>query len=113
MDLFSTKIAYAGSTTLNGFITNVDTMIINPLIAFLFALAVVYFLYGVFEFLANQENEEKKTTGKSHMIWGIVGITIMMGVFTILNMVLSTLNIPKDQIDVEKGTVTLPPATTP
>ena len=107
MDLFSTKIAFAASTNLNEFIGNVDTMIINPLIEFLFALAIVYFLYGVFEFLSNQENEEKKTTGKSHMIWGIVGITIMMGVWTILSIVLNTMNIPKDQIDPENGTVHL------
>lgn len=90
MDLFSTKIAYA---SLNGFIANVDTKIINPLIGLLFALAVVYFLYGVFEFIANQENEEKKTAGKQHMLWGIVGITIMMGVFMIMNIILKTLGI--------------------
>ncbi len=48
------------STTLNGFITNVDNVIINPLIALLFALAVVYFLYGMLEFLMNQANDEKK-----------------------------------------------------
>ncbi|MBU0999076.1 pilin [Patescibacteria group bacterium] len=103
----STKIAYAASTSLDGFIGNVDTMIINPLIGLLFALAIVYFLYGVFEFLSNQENEEKKTTGKSHMIWGIIGITIMMGVWTILGVVLNTLGISKDQINPEQGTVHL------
>jgi uncharacterized membrane protein YidH (DUF202 family) len=103
----SIKIAYAASTSLNGFIGNVDTMIINPLIGFLFALAIVYFLYGVFEFLSNQENEEKKTTGKQHMIWGIVGITIMMGVWTILGVVLNTLGISKGQIDPQNGTVQL------
>ncbi len=58
MDFLSTKIAYA---TLDSFIGNVDRMIINPLILFLFALAVVYFLYGVLEFIMNQENEEAKT----------------------------------------------------
>jgi len=103
----SIKIAYAASTSLNGFIYNVDSMIIDPLIKLLFALAIVYFLYGVFEFLSNQENEEKKTTGKQHMIWGIVGITIMMGVWTILGVVLNTLGISKNQINLEQGTVQL------
>jgi len=102
MDLFSTGIAYA---SLDSFIRNVNTSIINPLITFLFALAVVFFLYGVFEFIMNQENEEKKTTGKNHIIWGIVGITIMMGVWTILNMLLRTFNITG--IDPKAGTVQL------
>ena len=103
----STKIAYAASTSLNGFIANVDSMIIQPLINLLFALAIVYFLYGVFEFLLNQDKEEKKTSGKQHMLWGIVGITIMMGVFTILGIILNTLGISKDQINPEQGTVDL------
>lgn len=102
MDLFSTRIAYA---SLDSFIGNINRMIINPLILFLFALAVVYFLYGVLEFLINQENEEKKISGKSHMLWGVVGITIMLGVWTILNMIINTLNIKG--INPEEGTVQL------
>lgn len=90
MDLFSTKVAYAD---FNSTLANINSLIVNPLIALLFALAILYFLYGVVEFIANQENEEKKTKGKSHMIWGIIGITIMMGVWGILNIVLSTLDI--------------------
>ena len=106
MYLFSTKIAYAGR--LDTFIANVDALIINPLILFLFALALAYFLYGVFEFIMNGENDEKKTTGKSHMLWGIIGLTIMMGVWAVLNMIISTFNIKG--IEPEKGTVNLPPA---
>jgi uncharacterized membrane protein YidH (DUF202 family) len=87
------------------FIKNVDALIINPLIGLLFALAVVYFLYGVLEFLMNQENEEKKTAGKSHMLWGVIGITIMLGVFTLMNLVLATFNIKG--IDPQNGTVNL------
>lgn len=107
MDFLSTKIAYAASSSFDEFIGNVDNMIINPLIGLLFALAIVYFLYGVFEFLSNQANEEKKTTGKSHMMWGIIGITIMMGVWTILSIVLNTLGINKSEINPEAGTVQL------
>jgi hypothetical protein len=60
----------------------------------------------VFEFIGNGDNDEKKTTGKSHMLWGIIGITIMMGVWTILGVILNTLDIKG--IDPEKGTVKLP-----
>lgn len=105
MNFIFPNIAYA---SLDSFIGNVDRMIINPLIIFLFALALVYFLYGVFEFIANGANDEKKTIGKSHMLWGVIGLTIMMGVFAILSVILNTLNIPKDQIDPEQGKVNLP-----
>jgi succinate dehydrogenase/fumarate reductase cytochrome b subunit len=105
LDLFLPNVAYA-SESIDQFILNLNKFIINPLILLLFALAVAYFVYGVFEFLMNQENDEKKTTGKKHMLWGIVGITIMMGVFAILHLILNTLNI--QGINPEEGTVTLP-----
>lgn len=88
--LFFTNIAYA---SVDSFVSNVNKLIINPLILFLFALAVVYFLYGVFEFISNGENEEKRTNGKNHMMWGVIGIVIMIGVFTILNLIMDTFNI--------------------
>ncbi len=103
-DLFFTNIAYA---SVDSFVSNVNKLIINPIIVFLFALAVAIFLYGVLQFITNQEDEEAKTKGRNHMIWGVVGIVIMMGVFTILNMVMNTFNI--NGINPQQGTVHLPP----
>ena len=91
MDIFFPKVAYASGV--DTFVLKVDALIVNPLIKLLFALAIVYFLWGVFEFMSNQDNEEKKTSGKKHMLWGIIGITIMVGVWTLLNIVLDTFNI--------------------
>jgi len=103
------NIAYAASESLNTFLTNVDKTIINPLIGFLFALAVAFFLWGVFEFISNQESEEKKTTGKNHMLWGVIGLVIMMGVFFIMNLILKTFDINSNgtTITPEQGTVNL------
>ena len=97
---------------MDSFMISVNTLIINPLIILLFALALAYFLYGVFEFIVNQQNEEKKTSGKSHMLWGVVGITIMMGVWAILGVVLSTFNLD-DEINPEQGEVNLGEYTPP
>ena len=103
MNLFSLNIAHADSAQLDSFIAKVDSNIINPLISFLFALAVLYFLYGVLQFFLNQTNEEKKTSAKNHMMWGVIGMTIMMSAFAIINMILRTLNI--EGIDARRGTV--------
>ena len=103
MDFLYTKIAYADLTT---FLTHVNVFIVNPLIGFLVAVAMAYFLYGVFQFLANQANEEKKTTGKSHMLWGVMGIAIMLGVWGILNLVINTFEIKG--VNLQTGEVKLP-----
>jgi uncharacterized membrane protein YidH (DUF202 family) len=104
MHFLFAKTAHADA--IGDVLKKVNALFINPLIEFLFALAILYFLYGVYEFLANQANEEKKTTGKDHMIWGIIGITIMMGVWTILGIITNTLNV-SDQIDPKEGKVEL------
>jgi len=96
------NVAYAGS--LDDFIAKATDQIINPLILLLFALAVVFFLYGALKFFTSGQNEEKRTQGKSHMLWGIIGMTIMMAVFFIMKVVLNTFNIrgvDVDKVDVD------------
>jgi uncharacterized membrane protein YidH (DUF202 family) len=105
MDLFFTNVAYASA---DSFLNNVNRVIINPIIVLLFAAALAYFAWGMIEFLTNQNSEEKKTAGKQHMIWGVVGLTIMMGVWTLLNIVLNTFGIDKSQINPKAGTVNIP-----
>ena len=104
MNLFSATVAYAGGV--DTFIANVNREIINPVILFLFALAVVYFLYGMLEFILNGANDEKKTTGRKHMLWGIVGIAIMMGVWFFLGLIVNTLGL-EDEIDPKEGKIEL------
>jgi uncharacterized membrane protein YidH (DUF202 family) len=66
--------------------------ILDPIVELLFTLAVIYFLYGLVKFLWNFDNQTAKTEGKRHMIWGIVGIAIMVSVFGLLNLVMDTVN---------------------
>ncbi len=85
-DLF--PVAYASIETL---MRSINRVIINPLILLLFACALIYFLYGVLQFLLNPTNEEVRKSGKSHMMWGIIGLFIMVAVFAIMNIILNTL----------------------
>ncbi len=86
-------------------VQTIDRLILNPLIILMFAAAFVYFLVGIVQFMANTDNEEERTTGKQHMMWGLVGMLVMIGVFTILNIIMSTFNI--QGINVQTGNVNL------
>ncbi|HBB43901.1 TPA: hypothetical protein DCZ46_02505 [Candidatus Campbellbacteria bacterium] len=68
-------------------IDKIKTEIINPIIILLVAVAVGYFLYGLMEFIRNQDNEDAQESGKKHMLWGAIGIAIMFSVYGILNLV--------------------------
>lgn len=72
--------------------------IVNPLIYFLFAIALLYFLYGVFVFILNADDESKRDTGKKHMLWGIVGLFIMVSVYGILGLIIGTMGVSSDNI---------------
>lgn len=80
-------VAEASITTL---MKAIDKVIINPLIVLLFALAVVFFIYGLASYLLSPDNEEKRKTSKDHMLWGIIGMFIMVAVFGIMSLILNT-----------------------
>ena len=68
-------------------IKKVNDAILTPIIVLLFALAVAYFLFGLMKFILNQDSEEDQAAGKQHMLWGVVGLAIMVSVWGILNLI--------------------------
>lgn len=52
--------------------------VVQPFIELLMVLASLVFIYGIIEFLTNADNEQKRTQGKKHMFWGIIGLFIMI-----------------------------------
>ena len=95
-------VAEADIVTLMG---SINRVIINPLIVFLFALAVVYFVYGLVKYLLTPDNEEIRTSSKSHMLWGIFGMFIMIAVFGIMNILLKTVG--EENIKINNGDYTV------
>lgn len=57
---------------------------IRPAIIFLFIAATVVFMAGIVRYLASGDSEEARETGKKHIIWGIVGMTIMFATGAII-----------------------------
>jgi uncharacterized membrane protein YfcA len=65
----------------------INEAILQPIITLLMALAVAYFLFGVMKFVKDQGSEEAQVEGKKHMLWGIIGLFIMVSVYGILNFI--------------------------
>lgn len=79
-------------------LNKVITVIVNPLITLMFAVALVYFLFGVFQFVQNADSEDAREPGKQHIMWGIIGMFIMVAVFGIIRIVLDTFGITPPSI---------------
>ncbi len=77
------------------FVAKVVDAIIGPLIGLIFVLAFGYFMWGLASFIIalSSGDETKSAEGKQHMLWGIIGLTVMVSVYAIINMVLATFGI--------------------
>ena len=70
-------------------ICNINTAVI-PLI---FGLAVVMFIWGVVQFVIHTDEEAKKEQGRQFMLWGIIALAVMVGVWGLVHIFTNTFNI--------------------
>lgn len=79
------------------FLGAIAHVILNPLIIFGFVVALLYFFIGVFKFVSGAGEDTNRAQGKRAIVWGLVGMFIMIAVFSIINIVLGTFGINQDQ----------------
>lgn len=78
------------------FIGKLGLLIINPVIYFMFAVALLVFMWGVFQYIKDWESADAKKNGQQHMMWGIIGFVIMLAVYTILRIIGNTVGYDGD-----------------
>lgn len=76
--------------TLEEFLTRLADVIVNPLIRLLFAAAVIWFVWGVVVYIRSASSDSGRETGAKHIMWGIVGMVIMVSVYAIIEIALNT-----------------------
>ncbi len=79
-----------------GFLANINEAILFPLLTLLTAVALVVFLYGAFEYVKNSSNEQGRETGRRHLIYGVIGMLIMLSAFSILTIAANTFGLQGD-----------------
>lgn len=91
MNPFNTSVAIAQdidkAKTLLG---KIEKAIIDPIILFAFMVAMIVFFWGIVKFINGTDNPTAQKDGKSNMIWGIVGMTIMVSAYGILQIIAGT-----------------------
>lgn len=68
-------------------------LIINPLIALAFAAGLLIFFWGVIEFLMalNSWGSADKGQGKQHMLWGLIGMFVMVAAYALFNFLVANI----------------------
>ena len=91
---FAPVLVFAQNFGTNGFFGLLDAAntLINRLIPFIIALTVLVFLWGVFRFVTAQDAEKRKEA-KGYILWGIVGLFVMVSVWGLVNILVRTFSL--------------------
>lgn len=54
------------------------------------AAAVLFFLWGVFQFVMAAGDEDARTKGRQHIIYGLIGIAVMVSVWGLVKILTNT-----------------------
>lgn len=74
-------------------VKRVNDAILFPLITLGLSIAVLFFLWGAFQYVYNSDNESGRETGKRHLFYGIIGLLVMVSAFAILSIAAGTFGI--------------------
>ena len=69
----------------------INQYIVNPLIFLLIGVAVVFFLFGLVEFIVSADSTDGRDNGRRHLLWGIVGLFVIFSVYGIISVIQNTL----------------------
>ena len=64
--------------------------IIYPIVEIAFGVALVVFVYGVLRLVLNASDEEVRSSAKNSILWGTVGMFIMVSAWGIIYLVSNT-----------------------
>ena len=82
------------------FVSNMNQAIIVPLIGLLISLATLIFVWGLVEFIhGSGSNPAARETGKKHMLWGIIGLFIMVFAKAIISLFINSFGIDPTPIN--------------
>lgn len=75
------------------FLNKVNQYILNPIILLLFAIAFLVFFWGLFQFIKSETADSKRDEGKRKILYGLIGMFIMVSALGLIRLVLGTFDI--------------------
>jgi predicted membrane channel-forming protein YqfA (hemolysin III family) len=89
-----------------GYILCIAGNILNTLIPILIVLGVVYFIWGVLQYVISADEEAKKK-GKDHMIWGIIGLVVIVALWGLVSVLTTTFGLNSGSVNVNAPTINI------
>ncbi|MCX6717043.1 MAG: hypothetical protein NTV72_03895 [Candidatus Taylorbacteria bacterium] len=78
---------------INSKILIIAQQIINPLLLVVMMLAILIFVWGIYEYYFKDVAGGDRAKGSQHILWGLVGFVIMLCAYGLIHVVLNTFGV--------------------
>src|SRR3989344_3468097 len=78
-------------------VTDIPTLVtaingvINLVFPVLVGIAVIVIIWAIFQMVLNAGDEEARKAGRTKLLWGIIGIFLMLSVWGLINILINTI----------------------
>ena len=90
-EIIPTAHAAVDMTAFGNVVKPIISGIVYPVVELLFGIAVVVFVYGVLKMVIRGDDEEARSSGKNSILWGTVGMFIMVSAWGIIYLISNTM----------------------
>ncbi len=74
-------------------LSKIISVIVVPIVTVVFAAAVVYFVWGAAGLILNKDDAEKRTTAEWHILYGVIGMFIMISAYGIIRLIANSIGV--------------------
>lgn len=80
-------------TTIGNIFNWASCTLVKSIIPFLITIATVSFIWGIIQYFLNPDNEEKRKKGKDYLLWGLIGLFVMVSVWGLVGVFSNTFGV--------------------
>ncbi len=85
-----------GTVEAYAFVERFNEVILYPVILLLTGIAFLVFLYGCLIYITHAENSSAREEGRSHIIYSLIGMFVMMVAYAILTIAANTFGLEQE-----------------
>ena len=80
------------NTTIEDLLATIKGLI-DDVVPFIIGLGVFVIIWGIFTYLTHAAEEEKRDEAKKFILWGIIGVFMMLSIWGFVNILINTFDV--------------------
>ena len=97
----NTKLTKRAEAEAASFVATFTEVLLTPLLILMTAIALLVFIYGATVYVLNSDNEQARADGNRHMIYGVIGLFVMVSAYAIFWIFVNTFGLDEQFEELE------------